>query len=199
MISKFAVLASCALLSFSASANVLYTWVETDASAGKSPSNAKFSLVFSDAAVTKGYASFFFNEFYDAAPGADLAELHFTLGSLISTDFLSASKFYPSTGSRYMFSGNFQFVDGGLLTGQMRFNNGDTEFEISSVGTVFTFDRIAADAPIDAYCQPWSQHCGGATGYFEESTRSEVPEPGSIALFLIGMLAATGIYRKRRT
>ena len=173
-------------------ANVVYTWTAVDTSGGKSPKDFHLSLVFSDAAVERGGASFSFNEFYDPAPGQDLAELHMKIGSLIFTDFFSADIFRPATGSKYRFSGSFGFTESGLLTGGMTFNNGDTEFEISSVGTLFTFDRIAADAPLGEGCPIGSQNCGGSTGYFA------VPEPGSIALLCIGALGLACIGRRRR-
>jgi hypothetical protein len=185
-------------LQTNALANVVYTWVTVNSSPEKSPLNPKISLVFTDEAVASGRVSFHYRETNPAVPGGDLAELHFQTGSLPIT-FSSDVPFGPSQGNRYVLDGSFGITSDGFLAGSLAVNDGQTDFSMSSVGTLFTFDHIASDAPIDESCAPWDRDCGGATGYFHETFRYTVPEPGSIALLLIGALGAVGTCRRSKS
>ena len=182
-----------------ASANVVYTWVTVNSSPEKSPLNPKISLVFTDEAVASGYAAFNYRDVNPATPGGDLVELYFQTGNMLPIKFSSDVPFAPAQGNRYVLNGGFGITSEGFLTGGLTVNDGQTDFTMSSAGTLFTFDHIASDGPIDASCTPSDRNCGGATGYFHETFRYTVPEPGSIALLLIGALGAAGTYRRRKS
>lgn len=187
-----ALLAVC--VSASASADVIYNWTTVESSFDKLPVEPRLSLVFSDEAVSAGHTTFKVNG-WQGIRDSSLLELHFSAGPYASIDYINGKVFGP--GDSGTLSGDVNFTSDGFLTGSFLANNQNIDFKVASVGNLFTFERIASDGFLGASCPMYRQDCHGASGYFQKATSYSVPEPGSIALMLAGIMGLAGFaYRK---
>jgi hypothetical protein len=86
---------------------------------------------------------------------------------------------------------------GERLSGSIAVNDGESDFRMESLGSLFTVTRLGSDFGDTCF---FPGVCNGGTGYFQLDTstvpRSGVPEPAIWSLLIAG-LAALGLQRRR--
>lgn len=188
-----------AALSFHAAchADVMYEWQGND---DATPYNIAMRMVFTDDAVASGSASV--TGYGALPPDSPLLQFYYQMPNAASP-----MSFAPSpvpVWSDNVFSMNVTFLDDGTLSGSLYANDTTSHIQLASSGALFTVVSANSDAGMTgAGCAPWG-NCAGATGTFRRvgmaapEDVTEVPEPGSLALFGLGLLAAARVGRRSR-
>ncbi len=184
-----------------AHAGVMYTWHETKPSASMPP-GLRLELEFSEAAVAAGSVNL---DFMDLCFAPD--------DCLISsqTELLSLRYWFdrgvhgvnrieyvagePPSYFHMMMEMKVDFMPGGFLSGWMKVNDGNSDFEMGSDGRRFHVITANSDEPDG--CGFEYPECEGAQGFIRADVATEVPEPASGAVFGVG-LAAAALARRRR-
>lgn len=193
-----------ALLAQPAQAAVSYSWQQASTSAS-SPPGLNMELVFSDEAVAQGSLELDFVNMCDLGePCLDKQD------SLLSLRYWYEDPWAEDGRANYIDYGhlklpeyyfdqirlNVTFLPGGLLNGYIYANDGNSHFEIESLGSLFTVLDAHSDEPFG--CGYQYDPCSGSTGYLSNAPiEGEVPEPSSVLLAGLG-LAAIGFARRRR-
>lgn len=192
---------AAALLAQPAQAAVTYSWYQVKAS-DSMPPGLNLELVFSDEAVAQGTLSLDFTNLCDLGepcldPQDSLLSLRYWYEEPFSGDYRHN---YIDYGYRQLPLQYFDqirldldFLPGGLLSGAIYANDGRSHFEIASAGGLFKVLDAHSDEPFG--CDYWSDPCSGSTGYLS-SVPVEVPEPSSVLLTGLGLMAAW--YTRRR-
>lgn len=185
----FAMLA-CAFSAHAAQADVIYSWHETQSSPNM-PSDIRLELVFSDAAVAAGTLALGINNLCRDPgcidPQTSLLSLRYSVedgnGSRNVIDFQAGA-------APKMFGDRIwlwvDFLPGGFLSGEIRANNGESDFHIASEGRTFTLLAARSD---QGPCG-MSLECYGTQGVLMQAVPASVPEPASWLVFGAGALAA---------
>lgn len=191
-------LLAATLLAHPAEASVTYAWQQVEASS-KMPANLNLELVFSDKAVSQGEL------ILDIGNDCRWGSCEFSQDSLLSLRYWYGAPDAPGGtnfidyGYRTAVNGAFHgielrlsFLPNGVLGGSVMANNGESDFFMESVGSLFTMVRANSDQ--EGGCGFAYPDCSGSTGLLRE-----VPEPSSAALAGLGLLAVwLGRRRKSR-
>lgn len=189
---------AAALLAQPAQAAVTYTWQQVEASSSM-PANLNLELRFSDAAVTQGQLSLDIDNQCNFGGSCEVQP-----DSLISLRYWYGSPGAPHGGANlidYRYNRkpaglydrillDLTFLPGGLLSGSLFASNGSSDFELSSIGSLFRVDRANSDE--EGGCGFQYPSCQGSTGLLVE-----VPEPSSAALAGLGLFAAWFARRRK--
>jgi hypothetical protein len=194
----FAILA-CTFAAQAAQADVLYSWHETRASPTM-VSDMRLELVFSDAAVAAGRLVLDINNpCRDARcidPQASLLSLRYWVEdggrsrNIIDYRAGAAPKMFGD-----MIRMSLNFLPDGFLGGEIRANNGESDFHLASVGRDFTVMAARSD---QGPCGMAAPVCYGSQGRLRQAAIGEVPEPASWLVLGAGVLAAGAARRLRR-
>jgi len=186
------------LLPLCSQAGVIYTWHGTN---DETPYGMSLELEVDEAVVRDGTLNYYFEHFFSERPPA---------GGLINFRYAVADGYGRVNWS--LQDGGYEskvgYIDlqlsfdaDGYISGSIYLNSGETHLYMESVGRTFTVIDTNSDYEmIEAGC-PWSrpEPCGGATGYIVREgveIPGEVPEPATLALFGVGLLAAARLRRK---
>jgi hypothetical protein len=196
---KFKTVLAAAVLSLSSlssQASVIYEWRPLN---DETPLNVTIRMEFTEEAVNSG--SFKWNLHGgnglgpQSYPDSGLLSLYF------NTKGNSAISFKPRLEPLYRIDWGWLDLDltfekGGFLTGTIYVNNTNSHFDMESQGRMFTIiDADSDDGMYGAGCPISWEPCAGATGHLR---RSDIPEPGSIALLSLGLAISAGIRRRAK-
>lgn len=196
------VLFAAAVLAQPAQAAVTYTWKDV-APASSMPAGLNLELVFSDAAVNKGSLSLnFVNLIQNGQAGLHQQDSLLSLRywyepvaggpqlNYLSYGYKALPQYY-----RDHIDINVTFLPGGFLGGSIFAIDDNSEFRMDSDGSLFTMRRAHSDEPVG--CAGYQAPCSGSTGLLVASVQNEVPEPSSVALAGLGLLAAWFARRRK--
>lgn len=213
MLRKTLCLAATALFVQAASADVLYTWQQTEHSAS-TPDGLHLELVLTDAAVAKGTLALdVVNEctwgYCDVQQDSLLALRYWYAGAdgkqqWNRIDYAYGDETLPGIDRLSM---ALDFLPDGRLGGTIRATDGASDFYLRSDGAVFTLLSAHSDQPDG--CGFAYPSCGGERGLLQGSAHtlvraqalaevSQVPEPAAPAILAIGALAGWLARRKQR-
>lgn len=193
----FAMLA-CAFSAHAAQADVMYSWHETQDSPTM-PWDIRLDMVFSDTAVAAGSLMLGINNLCRDSgcidPQTSLLSLRYSVeypvGSRNVIDYQAGSP--PNMfGDRIWLA--IDFLPGGILSGEIRANNGESDFHLASEGRTFTLLAARSD---QGPCG-MSLDCYGTQGLLKQAAPANVPEPASWLVFGAGALAAASARAARR-
>jgi len=183
--------ASLCLASIGSHAGVVYEWRPLNE---QLPQHVTFRMEFSKAAVASGKLDFQvpYGDWEESYPDAGLLSIYFATPGVAPISYRPTEEQF-----RYglgILDLNLTFGSDGLLSGRIYANDAHSHFEMNSQGSLFTILDARSDEDMNgAGCgSDWSI-CKGATGQLQ---RVDVPEPGSVALLGIGLLAAFGLRRR---
>jgi hypothetical protein len=206
MLRKLLCLAATALVTQAATADVLYTWQQVQASPSM-PDGLRIELLFSDAAVAKG--SLALNVENQCSYGVceeqqdSLLALRYWYAGADGNNMWNVIDYrYRDETQRgaQRLSMSLEFLDDGHLSGMIMANDGYSDFTLGSDGKVFTMLSAHSD-------QPWGcgfsyPSCSGEQGLLRASVvlpaEQPLPEPAAPATLAIGALAAWVARRRRK-
>lgn len=188
---------SAALLAQPAQAGVTYVWQQVEASSSM-PANLNLELVFSSKAVAQGRLDL------EILNDCLIGTCEFQQDSLLSLRYWYAApelrssthnliEYHYSKAPAVFFDHihlDLTFLPNGMLSGSIFANNGESNFLMSSAGSLFTMIRASSDQGDG--CGFAYPECAGATGLLVA-----VPEPSSAALAGLGLLAAWSVRRRK--
>lgn len=186
---------AAALLAQPAQAAVTYTWKDVTP-ASSMPAGLNLELVFSDAAVKQGSLSLdFINYAHDGEEGLfqqdSLLSLRYWYEPIAGGPQLNYLSYDNQALPQYYrdhIEIDVTFLPGGFLGGSIFAIDDNSEFRIRSEGSLFTVIRAHSNEPYG--CEYEAEPCSGSTGLLVAASQAEVPEPSSIALAGLGLLAA---------
>lgn len=192
--------AAIALVPMLSHAGIVYNWQLTNK---KTPIAITFSIEFEKSAVKSGDFSLQLdqNDLENWTPRPDLGLVSFSLGLAKGTSpnisyFDRQIAFGLPLGSLDMDVG---FGRNGVLSGYIRSSDFQTSFYMESTKNGrFEMLELRSDALLLGGCgfDGIPMTCSGITGVIR---RAEVPEPSTLALFGVGILAAFRMRHKKRT
>ncbi len=172
-----------------ACAGVIYNWHQLSSSSTISSSSGQIEIT--DAAYQSGHLNFGYSYAWDGFTFPNSPLIYFTFGNNTSSPVrLSRDRF---VGNAFM---DLLFAEGGLITGKLSANDTQTDVYMSAAHGVWNIDVMNSDDP-ETGCQ--SSPCYGGTGdWVLDPSSVAVAEPGTPALFGLGLLGIAAALRKRR-
>ena len=196
MISRMtAVLAALLFTCCQASAGVLYTWQNVDSGPHALPMGLVLEIEFTDAAVAAGNVDYVID--HCGLPEFCGPDKQSPVSRFLFSGVTPPISYFPQTQDMNPYASlwiSVVFEPGGYLSGRIAANNTESNFAMSSAGTLFTVDSVRSDLGSGGGCDLWSNDCHGATGLMR---LTEVPEPGSMILFAIAMIGLLIAGRRR--
>jgi hypothetical protein len=198
---KYLLAAALCALPMLAHAGIVYEWTSTNYSL---PQGMTMRLEFDKKTVTSG--SFNIDLAYDHGQGYGTIPKRGLLALFVTLPGVRNDIDYSSKGGRgYTFpfgylDMNLTFTSDGFLMGSIYANDQNSHIRLTSVGRDFTVIDANSDEVVWGGCQPDEDTgrrppCSGATGYIQRV--AEVPEPGSIALLVLGAAGLVGTRRPK--
>jgi len=206
MLRMSTLLFAAAMLAQPAQAGVTYSWQGLSTSESM-PTGINLELVFSEEAVAQGNLSLsFMNECHLGDPCLDPQDSLLSVRYWIDDPEAPGEQFNliefgyrdrPRYDLDYI-EMNVTFLAGGLLSGSMFVLDGNSDFSLESLGSVFNVVGAHSDEPYGCgFYNPYGE-CTGATGLLRaEGSQGEVPEPSSAAIAALGLAAAWFVRRRR--
>jgi hypothetical protein len=192
---------SLCLLPLASQAGVVYEWQTLN---DETPRGITLQLEFDQTTIDSGTFSFAMNQDYfeDQSSDTGLLGLRYSFpGAAQSMRYSWKDGFENGLG---MLDLQLRFEAGGFLSGTISANNSQHHFMMTSTGNIFTVLDANSDQGMPFADCGWTVgiDCVGASGHIQRTAASvaplliEVPEPGSLALFGAGLLAAAGLRRR---
>lgn len=181
------------LLPLASQAGVIYEWRALN---HETPRGITLQLEFEQGTVDSGAFSFVINQddgFEDPLPASGLLGLRYAFpGVSEAMDYSWNRGFNHGYGTLEL---DLTFEKGGFLSGYIYANNAEHHIQLASQGRRFIVLDANSDQEMDLAGCGWmiGIDCAGASGHIR---RTDIPEPGSLALLGIGLLAAGGLRRK---
>ncbi len=193
-IKSYIAAAALSLMPLLSQAGVVYEWKPTNDVA---PRGITFTLEFEESTVQGGVFNFALTgeefQYFTPQPNLGLISFGFDVGGA----YTSFSRQYGyETDPGYNVGGlemDVSFGSNGIMEGFIRMNSWQTGFTMISEGGVFTVYDLKSDGPVGGCDFMQETECTGASGVIR---RTDVPEPGSLALIGIGLFAASRMRRK---
>lgn len=183
---------SLCLASISSQAGVVYEWRPLN---GELPQHVTLRMEFSNAAVASGQLNFQvpLYDWEESYPDAGLLSIYFSTPGVAPMSYRpTEEQFRYGLGTLDL---DLTFNSGGFLSGRIYANDAHSHFRMNSQGSLFTILDARSDEDMSgAGCGENWEICNGATGQLQ---RVDMPEPGSVALLGIGMLAALRFRRRK--
>lgn len=181
------------LASVSAQAGVIYEWKPVKK---QSPSHFVMKLEFDDATVKNGFFSLHIDgETDNTETRPDSGLLGFYLPY---TNYQPRTELFNHGMDFGFLHMDVQFVEGKFLSGSIRYFDFQTQLNMASdlqgnPGPLFEISEANADYEMGDCAGPTGIICSGGTGYLRQ-----VPEPGTVGLLGLGLLAAYTVRRRKR-
>lgn len=198
---------AAAMLAQPAQAGVVYSWKQVQASSTM-PVGLNLEMVFSDKAVASGRVALdFVNDCYGGAPCFDPQDSLLSLrywfeqrdGSGAVREY-NLIQFGYREQPRYFgdhISMDISFLDGGMVGGSIRANDGNSNFDMLGADGIFSLLRTDSDEGNPCGLM-YPDACGGELGQLRETGRvADVPEPATPLIAGLGLLAAWCARRRR--
>lgn len=190
--------ASLCLLPLCSQAGIMYQWTATN---NATPWGITLDMEFDKRTVKSG--QFKLDLYYDLWDGHGTVPKQGILGLRYSFPGLGSTMTYSSTNQGFSFGRGYlqldlQFVDGGYLTGSIYANDSNSHIYMTSVGNSFQVKDANSDQGMPGAGCGWQEippmPCAGATGFIRRVNK--VPEPGSVAVLILGAIALAGTRRR---
>lgn len=193
--SYFAAIGLCLLPLFS-QAGVIYEWQATN---DELPLAITLELEFDHRTVAGGEFNFAFwdPEIDSKVPARGLLALRYTFPGMGEEMLYDAKTGGFASGIEYL-NMMVRFGADGFLTGAIYLNDGSHHIDMASEGNLFTvIDADSDEQMLGAGCNWDMEFCGGASGRIRKvGETADIPEPGTLALFGAGLLAALRLRRR---
>lgn len=198
----FSALALC-LTAVSSHAGIIYQWRPVNSEV---PRDIQFELEFDREVVASGTFQWSMESQAGPVDGMGLKRIRYAFphyGHTEDNPQFTVTEFFPEVGflnSQALIGLDLKFGAGGYLEGSIFFvtSSPDLYLSMRSDGRRFTIEGAGDDTGITGAGCGWAIDipCEGAIG---ELRRTDVPEPGSVSLIGIGLMAAAGMRRRIAT
>lgn len=182
-----------ALLPLASQAGVIYEWRALN---DETPRGITLQLEFDRATIDGGAFSFVIHQDYDFAQplsAGGLLGLRYAFPGVYEPMHYSWNQGFNSGYGQLEL--DLKFDKSGFLSGYIYANNSEHHVELVSQGYRFTVIDANSDQGMEYADCGWTVgiDCAGASGHIR---RTDIPEPGSLALLGAGLLAAAALRRK---
>lgn len=201
--------ASFCLLPFTSNAGVIYEWQALN---DQTPQGITLQLEFDESTVNSGAFSFNLQDLeMGERPTGGLLSLRYAFAPINGDGLMTYTHTDGFDGDPYGLYGllemDLRFEAGGFLSGFIYANDTEQHIGMASDGNIFTVFSADSEGGMQSCGWMTEVECGGAAGYLRRTDmlfagnelivpRTEVPEPGTLALLGLGMLAAARGRRK---